>query len=82
MVGADAGDGEVRLTVRDDGPGVPPELRERIFEPFFTTKAPGKGTGLGLSVCRDIVDEHGGRISVRCPPEGGTVVEVVLPEAA
>jgi len=63
---------EVRLEVRDTGPGVPAELRERIFEPFFTTKGAGRGTGLGLAVCRSIVERHGGRIWVEPNPAGGS----------
>ena len=58
-------DQKVIVEVRDSGPGVPDELRERIFEPFFTTKPAGSGTGLGLSTARDIVLRHGGTLDVR-----------------
>lgn len=54
----------VELTVRDTGPGVPPEVQTHMFEPFVTTKAPGEGTGLGLAVVHGIVDDHGGWITV------------------
>ncbi len=75
-------DGEAVLAVEDDGPGIPPEIRERIFEPFFTTKPPGKGTGLGLAVAYGIVRAHGGRIEVMSHPGLGTRFEVVLPAGA
>jgi signal transduction histidine kinase len=77
---AHADDGVVELAVADSGPGVPPELRERIFEPFFTTRA--DGTGLGLAVAKQIVEAHGGRITVGERPEGGACFRVVLPAAA
>ncbi len=63
------------LTVRDSGPGVPPEAIDRIFNPFFTTRS--TGTGLGLAIVHRIVDAHGGTISVS--NDGGAVFEVVLP---
>jgi two-component system NtrC family sensor kinase len=72
----------VALVFEDDGPGVPPEHRERIFEPFFTTKPVGKGTGLGLSISHGIVERHGGRMSLECPPDGGTVFRIELPRVA
>ncbi|HUX42307.1 MAG TPA: ATP-binding protein [Rectinemataceae bacterium] len=70
----------VVVTVRDEGPGMAPEIRERIFEPFFTTKTDGEGTGLGLAICRKIVEGHGGRIAFETGPEG-TCFTVSLPAA-
>ncbi len=67
------------LTVRDTGPGVPPELFDRVFEPFFTTKEAGKGTGLGLATIHGIVRQHGGAVSLDNHPQGGCVVEILLP---
>ncbi|TVS11746.1 MAG: hybrid sensor histidine kinase/response regulator, partial [Planctomycetaceae bacterium] len=69
----------VRLTVRDDGCGMDPEVRERIFEPFFTTKPEGQGTGLGLSVVRSIVNSHQGAVVVESWPGQGTTMHVFLP---
>lgn len=65
------------LEVRDEGPGLSDELRERIFEPFFSTKE--TGTGLGLSICRKIVDLHRGEILVDAAPEGGARFRVLIP---
>ena len=69
----------VRIEVRDDGPGVPPELREKIFAPFFTTRE--KGTGLGLAFVREIVRDHGSEVDVRDAPGGGSVFSFGLPRA-
>ncbi|HQN07881.1 MAG TPA: ATP-binding protein [Thermoanaerobaculia bacterium] len=70
---------EVVLEVRDDGEGMPPELKERIFEPFFTTKDEGKGVGLGLAVVYGIVQAHDGDIEVESAPGEGTLFRVTLP---
>jgi signal transduction histidine kinase len=69
----------VRVEVRDDGPGVPAELRESIFTPFFTTRE--KGTGLGLAFVREIVRDHGGDVIVESAPGGGAVFAFDLPAA-
>jgi signal transduction histidine kinase len=69
------------LIVSDTGEGVPEENMEKIFEPFFTTKRNGEGTGLGLAVCRKIIEQHGGKISVSSRPGEGTEFHVALPLA-
>jgi len=73
------GNGVLRFSVADNGPGVPPDLRTRIFEPFFTTKSPGAGTGIGLSLCLGIVASHGGSIRAEETPGGGATFIVELP---
>jgi two-component system sporulation sensor kinase A len=74
-----AGDGELVLEFADDGCGISAADQQRVFEPFFTTKPPGKGTGLGLAIARNIVSEHGGRLSLRSAVGSGTTIEVRLP---
>jgi signal transduction histidine kinase len=75
-----ADDRRAVLEVSDSGPGVPRELRERIFEPFFTTKPSGQGTGLGLAMTRQLVERHGGRLTL-APSERGARFQVELPLA-
>lgn len=72
---------KIRITVADNGPGIPPELRSRLFEPFFTTKRE-VGTGLGLWICKNIVEKHHGSIRVKSSTRHGhswTVFSIVLP---
>jgi two-component system NtrC family sensor kinase len=71
-----------RVSIADDGPGIPPEIQRRIFDPFFTTKDAGEGTGLGLTICYGIIEEHGGRIWTENRPEGGAIFHIELPIAA
>ena len=71
--------GGVRLTIRDTGPGIPPEILPRIFDPFFTTKEVGQGTGLGLAITYGIIQEHGGTIQAANVPEGGAQFTIELP---
>jgi len=74
---------QVEVSVADDGPGIPPEERERIFEPFVRGRAVrgANGLGLGLSICRRIVERHGGRLALRPEPSGGACFTFTLPAA-
>jgi len=76
-------DGHVaRLTVQDNGSGIPFELQQKVFEPMYSTKAVGQGTGLGLSIVRDLVSEHfGGSIAVASEPGHGTIFTLTFPLA-
>ena len=76
------GDGDrVIIEVRDEGCGIPPDQIARVFDPFFTTKRVGEGTGLGLSISYQIVQRHGGDLSVESVPGQGTCFRVELPAA-
>lgn len=75
---------EAKIQVIDTGPGIPDRLLPKIFQPFFTTKGTAKpgehrGTGLGLSICKEIVEHHGGRITVESTVGKGTVFTIFLP---
>jgi len=70
----------VEIRIRDNGTGIPPEVKEKMFNPFFTTKPAGEGTGLGLSMTHDIiVKQHGGKIDVVTEPGQFTEFTIVLP---
>jgi signal transduction histidine kinase len=73
--------GLVVIEVQDSGTGMPAPVLERVFEPFYTTKESGKGKGLGLSICRQIVKDCGGRITLASTPGEGTTVRLLLPPA-
>jgi signal transduction histidine kinase len=69
----------VEIRIRDNGTGIPPEVKEKLFNPFFTTKPAGEGTGLGLSISHDIVvKQHGGSIEVDTQPGEFTEVRIIL----
>src|SRR5262249_42600506 len=71
------------ITIRDNGTGIAPDVKEKMFNPFFTTKPAGGGTGLGLSISHDIiVKQHGGTIEVDTQPGAFTEIRVILPRAA
>ena len=72
---------ELRIHIRDNGPGIPSSARVQIFDPFFTTKEPGGGTGLGLSICYSIVNAAGGDITIDSQMGRGTTFTLHLPLA-
>jgi PAS domain S-box-containing protein len=69
----------VRISVCDDGPGVPPDMLDRIFEPLFTTKR--NGTGLGLAIARRLMERQGGALAAENRPEGGSAFHLLVPAA-
>jgi GAF domain-containing protein len=76
-------DDHVEIRIRDNGTGIPPEVKEKMFNPFFTTKPAGEGTGLGLSMSHDIiVKQHGGSIDVETQPGAFTEFRLVLPRTS
>ncbi|MGE4193001.1 MAG: ABC transporter substrate binding protein [Pseudodesulfovibrio sp.] len=79
LLGLTAGE-YVRLTVEDNGPGIPSEIVDKIFDPFFTTKDKTEGTGLGLAVVHGIVHSHRGGLQVTAREGGGTVFTIYLPK--
>lgn len=74
-----AEDTRIRISIRDNGPGINPEITNQIFEPFFTTKPVGRGTGLGLSICYSIVERHKGRLYFESEPGKGTKFIIEIP---
>ncbi len=74
-------DGQVKIRIQDNGPGIPEEIRQKVFEPFFTTKPTGQGTGLGLSLSYDIVTQgHGGKLDVESDGRTSTAFVISLPD--
>jgi two-component system sensor kinase FixL len=79
-VACHADNGWHSIEINDQGPGIPAEIRAQLFRPFKTTKA--RGTGLGMATAKRLIELHGGRITVACPPSGGTHITVQLPTTA
>jgi two-component system NtrC family sensor kinase len=75
----DSEKGQVVFSCKDTGPGIPESIRQDIFKPFFTTKEVGQGTGLGLYICHEIIQKHGGTITLEGTDGQGIVFEVRLP---
>ena len=75
----DSNDQQVWIEVQDNGPGIAPDVLKKIFDPFFTTKDPGTGTGLGLSVSQNIIQQHGGTLTVDSTVGVGTTFKITLP---
>jgi two-component system NtrC family sensor kinase len=73
-------DGVVEICVKDNGQGIPDEIKDKIFQPFFTTKPTGQGTGLGLSLSYDIMNAHGGNIEVNSIKNKGTEFIITIPQ--
>lgn len=71
----------LRISIKDNGSGIPKALQDKIFDPFFTTKDVGKGMGLGLSICHRIIAEHGGHISINSQEQAGTEFTLDFPGA-
>ncbi len=71
--------GQVTVTVKDNGPGIPPSIKDKIFQPFFTTKPTGQGTGLGLSLSYDIIKANGGELKVDSIENQGTEFIIQIP---
>ena len=73
----------VEIRIRDNGAGIPADVKEKMFNPFFTTKPPGEGTGLGLSLSHDIiVKQHAGSIEVDTQPGEFTEFRLILPRTS
>jgi signal transduction histidine kinase len=73
------GDGRVEIIIRDDGPGIAPEVRRHLFDPFYSGRSAGRGLGMGLAKCWRIVTNHGGRIAVRGDIDRGAEFTIDLP---
>jgi signal transduction histidine kinase len=71
----------VSISIRDTGPGIPPEKMDKIFEPFYTTKPPGQGTGLGLHSVRSLVQEYGGEVLIQSTMGQGTTFHLEFPRS-
>jgi signal transduction histidine kinase len=80
VISTEQGQTNGAVTVRDTGPGIDLERRERLFEPFYTTKS--NGVGIGLSICRSIIDAHGGSLWIEANEPRGSAFQFTVPSAA
>ncbi|MCC5897038.1 MAG: hypothetical protein JJU32_03850 [Phormidium sp. BM_Day4_Bin.17] len=81
-VGNDSPMAQIKITIADNGPGIPLEVQQKMFDPFFTTKPVGQGTGLGLAIAYQIiVQDHGGQLDCHATPDQGTVFTITLPQS-
>ncbi len=71
---------QILISIADNGPGIPDEIKDKILQPFFTTKKGTEGTGLGLSITHDIVKAHGGELSIETKPGQGSIFSISLPK--
>ena len=71
----------MKLWVRDNGPGIPPEVLPKIFQPYFTTKGPRQGTGLGLNIVQRLIKEGGGALHIHTHMGEGTTFAIYVPGA-
>ena len=69
----------IEITVSDNGPGIPDDIKDKIFQPFFTTKPVGKGTGLGLMICKEFIERNGGKIWLESTPGKGSRFTLSIP---
>jgi signal transduction histidine kinase len=77
--GGGQGEVKVQISVKDNGDGIPTDLKDKIFQPFFTTKPSGEGTGLGLSLSYDIIKAHGGKLELEMSEEVGSTFIILIP---
>ena len=70
---------KISISIKDNGHGIPENLKDKIFDPFFTTKGVGKGTGLGLSISQGIIGKHNGTIDLKSWPEVGSEFIITIP---
>ena len=75
----DTQDQQIKIDIRDNGPGIPPTHLSKIFDPFFTTKKQGEGAGLGLAIARRIIQKHGGQLEISSELEQGTTCHITFP---
>ena len=78
-ISIDVAEDSLTITIADDGPGIPPEVRPYLFDPYFSGREAGRGLGLGLCKCWRIIDQHGGRIEVESEPGEGTALRLLFP---